>query len=300
MLLANGLAQSQALMQGQRRARGEPHRDFPGNRPSTTLLLDRLTPRSLGALLALYEHRVFTSGAVWGIDSFDQWGVELGKTLSARLLPALDASGAAPIAAKSMRRPPACSAGCGREADRGAARAGIMIGRRAVVGIAVAALLPGAPVGAGADGRSDPSRRHPVGQPPESSVAAARAIRAGDGRAGLERRAQPRHRRGSAGDRPTSCRAAAELARMKCDVIVTFGTPAALAAREAASGTPVVMAVIGDPVGVGLVRSLSRPGGNVTGNTMIEPGVTAKRLEVLRELLPRARKSASSTIPTTR
>ena len=65
MLLANGLAQSQALMQG-RASKSEPHRDFPGNRPSTTLLLDRLTPRSLGALLALYEHRVFTSGAVWG------------------------------------------------------------------------------------------------------------------------------------------------------------------------------------------------------------------------------------------
>jgi glucose-6-phosphate isomerase len=65
MLLANGLAQSQALMQG-RASADEPHRDFPGNRPSTTLLLERLTPRSLGALLALYEHRVFTSGAVWG------------------------------------------------------------------------------------------------------------------------------------------------------------------------------------------------------------------------------------------
>ena len=60
MLLANGLAQSQALMQG-RASADEPHRDFPGNRPSTTLLLERLTPRSLGALLALYEHRVFTS-----------------------------------------------------------------------------------------------------------------------------------------------------------------------------------------------------------------------------------------------
>ena len=85
MLLANGLAQSQALMQG-RAGANEPHRDFPGNRPSTTLLLERLTPRSLGALLALYEHRVFTSGAVWGIDSFDQWGVELGKTLGSALL----------------------------------------------------------------------------------------------------------------------------------------------------------------------------------------------------------------------
>ena len=60
------------------------HRSFPGNRPSTTLVLEALTPRSLGALIALYEHHVFTSGAVWGIDSFDheQWGVELGKALA--------------------------------------------------------------------------------------------------------------------------------------------------------------------------------------------------------------------------
>jgi len=87
MLLANGLAQSQALMQGQKST--EPYRDFPGNRPSTTFVLERLTPRSLGALIALYEHRVFTAGAVWGIDSFDQWGVELGKVLGARLLPLL-------------------------------------------------------------------------------------------------------------------------------------------------------------------------------------------------------------------
>ncbi|HEX2542998.1 MAG TPA: glucose-6-phosphate isomerase [Caldimonas sp.] len=88
MLLANGLAQSQALMQG--RSSDEPHRHFPGNRPSTTLLLEQLTPRSLGALIALYEHRVFTSGAVWGIDSFDQWGVELGKVLGNELLPMLE------------------------------------------------------------------------------------------------------------------------------------------------------------------------------------------------------------------
>ena len=65
------------------------HRTFPGNRPSTTLLLDRLTPHALGALIALYEHRVFTSGAVWGINSFDQWGVELGKALASDLLPRL-------------------------------------------------------------------------------------------------------------------------------------------------------------------------------------------------------------------
>jgi len=58
------------------------HRHFPGNRPSTVLLLDDLTPASLGALLALQEHRVFVSGAIWGINSFDQWGVELGKVLA--------------------------------------------------------------------------------------------------------------------------------------------------------------------------------------------------------------------------
>ena len=106
MLLANGLAQSQALMQGktteQAQAEKAPtaskeidpatlakHRTFPGNRPSTTLMLDQLTPRSLGALIALYEHRVFTSGALWGINSFDQWGVELGKALANDLLPRL-------------------------------------------------------------------------------------------------------------------------------------------------------------------------------------------------------------------
>jgi glucose-6-phosphate isomerase len=105
-LLANGLAQSQALMLGkstaQALAESAPtasptldrqilarHRTFPGNRPSTTLLLEALTPRSLGALVALYEHRVFTTGALWGINSFDQWGVELGKALCNDLLPRL-------------------------------------------------------------------------------------------------------------------------------------------------------------------------------------------------------------------
>lgn len=69
------------------------HRTFPGNRPSTTLVLGALTPRSLGALIAMYEHRVFTSGAVWGINSYDQWGVELGKALCADLLPRLAPNG---------------------------------------------------------------------------------------------------------------------------------------------------------------------------------------------------------------
>jgi glucose-6-phosphate isomerase len=80
LLLANALAQAQALMQGRQDSGG--HRDFPGNRPSTFLLLDALTPTSLGALVALHEHRVFVSGSLWGINSFDQWGVELGKVLA--------------------------------------------------------------------------------------------------------------------------------------------------------------------------------------------------------------------------
>ncbi len=111
--LANCLAQSQALMLGKstEAALGEKaptasaaldaatlaaHRTFPGNRPSTTLVLERLAPRSLGALIAMYEHRVFTSGALWRINSFDQWGVELGKALCHQLLPRFqsgDASG---------------------------------------------------------------------------------------------------------------------------------------------------------------------------------------------------------------
>ena len=105
-LLANGLAQAQALMRGktteeamrEKAPTASPaldaatvarHRTFPGNRPSTTFVLDQLTPRSLGALIAMYEHRVFTSGALWGINSFDQWGVELGKALCNDLLPRL-------------------------------------------------------------------------------------------------------------------------------------------------------------------------------------------------------------------
>jgi glucose-6-phosphate isomerase len=80
LLLANVIAQAQALMLGQADVGG--HKHFPGNRPSTFLLLDELTPASLGALIALQEHRVFVSGAVWGINSFDQWGVELGKVLA--------------------------------------------------------------------------------------------------------------------------------------------------------------------------------------------------------------------------
>ncbi len=94
LLLANVLAQAQALMQGKSNAGG--HKHFPGNRPSTVLLLEDLTPASLGAVIALQEHRVFVSGALWGINSFDQWGVELGKVLAKDIAPRLhsgDASG---------------------------------------------------------------------------------------------------------------------------------------------------------------------------------------------------------------
>jgi glucose-6-phosphate isomerase len=104
MLLANVLAQGEALAFGKTpeevRAEGSPdwlvpHRSFEGNRPSNTILLPRLTPSALGKLIALYEHSVFTQGAVWHIDSFDQWGVELGKVLAMRIIPELD-SGAEP------------------------------------------------------------------------------------------------------------------------------------------------------------------------------------------------------------
>jgi glucose-6-phosphate isomerase len=87
MLLANVLAQAQALMVGKSDSGG--HKHFPGNRPSTFLLLDDLTPASLGALIALQEHRVFVSGSLWGINSFDQWGVELGKVLAKDIEPRL-------------------------------------------------------------------------------------------------------------------------------------------------------------------------------------------------------------------
>jgi len=80
LLLANAIAQAQALMVGKSDEGG--HKHFTGNRPSTFLLLDELTPASLGSLIALQEHRVFVSGSVWGINSFDQWGVELGKVLA--------------------------------------------------------------------------------------------------------------------------------------------------------------------------------------------------------------------------
>jgi glucose-6-phosphate isomerase len=109
LLLANYFAQTEALMRGKTEeevraeltaqglppddvARLAPHKVFTGNRPTTSLLYRRLDPRTLGRLLALYEHKVFVMGAVWGINSFDQWGVELGKVLAGRIRPELDAA----------------------------------------------------------------------------------------------------------------------------------------------------------------------------------------------------------------
>jgi glucose-6-phosphate isomerase len=92
--MANFFAQTEALAFGKTaeevRAAGVAehlvaHRTFPGNRPSTTILADALTPRTLGSLIALYEHKVFTQGVVWGVNSFDQWGVELGKALAGKI-----------------------------------------------------------------------------------------------------------------------------------------------------------------------------------------------------------------------
>ena len=99
ILLANVFAQAEALAFGKTgqevSAEGTaatlvPHRTFAGNRPSNTILLEKLTPAALGKLVALYEHSVFTQGVVWNIDSFDQWGVELGKVLAQRIIPELD------------------------------------------------------------------------------------------------------------------------------------------------------------------------------------------------------------------
>jgi glucose-6-phosphate isomerase len=106
LLLANVFAQAEALAFGKTpeevRAEGTPtnlvpHKTFEGNRPSSTILLDRLTPAALGKLVALYEHSVFTQGAIWQIDSFDQWGVELGKALAARIIPELETGAKGPL-----------------------------------------------------------------------------------------------------------------------------------------------------------------------------------------------------------
>jgi glucose-6-phosphate isomerase len=99
MLIANVCAQTEALAFGKTPAQVEaegtpkwlvPHRVFEGNRPSNTIMAEKLTPETLGKLVALYEHSVFTQGAIWNIDSFDQWGVELGKVLAQRIIPELE------------------------------------------------------------------------------------------------------------------------------------------------------------------------------------------------------------------
>jgi glucose-6-phosphate isomerase len=106
LLMANFLAQTEALAFGKSAdqvvAEGVapwlvPHRTFPGNRPTNTLLAPRLTPFTLGQLIALYEHKVFTQGTIWGINSFDQWGVELGKVLAGRIVPELTAPAEPPL-----------------------------------------------------------------------------------------------------------------------------------------------------------------------------------------------------------
>jgi glucose-6-phosphate isomerase len=106
LLMANFFAQTEALAFGktteQVKADGiadwlAPHRTFEGNKPTNTILLDRLTPAALGKLVALYEHKVFVQGTVWQINSFDQWGVELGKVLAQRIVPELEGTASAPV-----------------------------------------------------------------------------------------------------------------------------------------------------------------------------------------------------------
>jgi glucose-6-phosphate isomerase len=106
MLTSNVFAQAEALAFGRTEAevRGDgtadalvPHKVFEGNRPSSVLMAEMLTPGLLGSLTALYEHITFTQAAIWGINAFDQWGVELGKALAGRILPELEAKGDAPL-----------------------------------------------------------------------------------------------------------------------------------------------------------------------------------------------------------
>ena len=101
LLMANVFAQTEALAFGKTAAEVAadgvapdlvPHRVFEGNRPTNTILADRLTPRVLGSLIALYEHKVFVQGAIWDVNSFDQWGVELGKVLAGKIVPELEAA----------------------------------------------------------------------------------------------------------------------------------------------------------------------------------------------------------------
>src|SRR5690348_14444736 len=79
-----------------------PHKTFTGNRPTTSIMVQEITPHTLGSLIALYEHKIFTQGVIWNINSFDQWGVELGKQLAQRILPELE--GSAPVTRSEERR----------------------------------------------------------------------------------------------------------------------------------------------------------------------------------------------------
>jgi glucose-6-phosphate isomerase len=106
LLMANVFAQAEALAFGKTLAEVTaegtpawlaPHRTFPGNRPSSVILAERLTPATLGALIALYEHLVFVQGTIWGINPFDQWGVELGKELAQRIIPELTSAAEPPL-----------------------------------------------------------------------------------------------------------------------------------------------------------------------------------------------------------
>jgi glucose-6-phosphate isomerase len=102
LLLLNAFAQGAALMQG--RSAEDPQRSYPGNRPSTTILLDRLDPRSLGALIAFYEHRTFANAVLLGINPFDQFGVELGKEIARQLSEGADEGSLDPSTRSLMER----------------------------------------------------------------------------------------------------------------------------------------------------------------------------------------------------
>ncbi|MCK5572575.1 MAG: glucose-6-phosphate isomerase, partial [Bacteroidetes bacterium] len=108
--MANFFAQTEALMRGKTSTEAEqelkqagadenrardllPHKVFEGNKPTNSIVVDKLTPRTLGSLIALYEHKIFIQGTIWNINSFDQWGVELGKQLASEILPELTTEG---------------------------------------------------------------------------------------------------------------------------------------------------------------------------------------------------------------
>ena len=127
--MSNVFAQAEALAFGKtgggapRAPRLVPHRVFEGNRPTNVILAERLTPHALGALVALYEHSVFTQGTVWGIDSFDQWGVELGKVLAKRIIPELESETEPELEARQLDEradPPLPRHALARPGDRAA------------------------------------------------------------------------------------------------------------------------------------------------------------------------------------